>query len=74
MPPGTFCVRGGVVAEIFRDLHKRTRFGGGSSRICSGSCRSISIKLPQLRDICVHFRETCRSPAISGDSRKFRET
>ena len=39
MPPGRFCVisrsrpdvggGGWVVAEIFRDLHKRTRFAGG---------------------------------------------
>ena len=37
MPPGTFCVIsgsrpdsvGGGVEELFRDLHNRTRFGGG---------------------------------------------
>ena len=39
-------VGGGVVAEG----------GGGSGRICSGSCRSKSIKLPQFRQIFLHFR------------------
>ena len=45
MPPGTFSVisgsrpdsvGGGVVAEMFRDLHGRTGFagGGGSGRNC----------------------------------------
>ena len=35
---------------------------------------NLRVKFPQFREIYLQFRETCRSRAISGDSRKFRET
>ena len=35
---------------------------------------NLAIKFPQFREISLTFRETWRSRAISGDSRKFRET
>ena len=34
----------------------------------------LSLKFPQFREFSLQFRETWRSRAISGDSRKFRET
>ena len=35
---------------------------------------NLSLKFPQFREFSLQFRETWRSRAISGDSRKFRET
>ena len=34
----------------------------------------LALKFPQFREFSLQFRETWRSRAISGDSRKFRET
>ena len=34
----------------------------------------LAFKFPQFREVSLQFRETWRSRAISGDSRKFRET
>ena len=61
MSPGTFSEAdqiqwgGGVVAEIFRDLHKRNTFAGGGGVVAyiffSGNSRSKSSKLPHFRQI-----------------------
>ena len=65
---------GGVVADIFRDLHKRTMFAGGGvvaeifSVLSSSGPYSVG---GGSGTFFLHFRDTWRSPAISGDSRKF---
>ena len=57
-----------------RALQQPTRFCGGGVVAVAGSFRYRSIKLPQFREIFLHFRETWRSSAIYGHSRKFRDT
>ena len=66
MPPSTFyvisvswpdSVGGGVVAEIFRDPHRRTRFswgGGGRTRFSGGGV------------VAEIFRDPRRRPRFSG--------
>ena len=60
--------------KIPREYTPRQRFSRIRQKKDFLRKNKTSIKFPQFREIFVHFRETWRSPTISGDSRKFRET
>ena len=64
---------GGGSTRIFvgRDTHILLRYNKNSHFLRRNY---LPFKLPQFREISLQFRETWRSRAISGDSRKFRET
>ena len=63
---------GGVLAVIFvgRDTHF-LKYDTNSHFLPKNN---LPIKFPQFREIYLQFPETWRSRAISGDSRKFRQT
>ena len=77
---------GGVVAEFFRDLRLRnqmfTPYSWVQAHILLRYDQNshffrenyFTFKFPQFRELSLQFRDTWRSRAFSGDSRKFRET
>ena len=61
-------------AKSCESIHSETDISQNTTKKGFLADTKKSIKFPQFREIFLHFRETWRSPAISGDSRKFRET